>query len=138
MSVARGIEGRPRRVRVIERSSCVAYLSTEQMVSSVAGSTGWEGKSVGRAREALMAGQHSPGWCSELRQAAVMPCSALRSGSREAEQRREKGGRERERELTLIFLKIFNGSLKKFEYESCSKFKILQLSFQAQTHLKPS
>jgi len=27
---------------------------------------------------------------------AMMPCSALRSGSREAEQRREKGGRGRE------------------------------------------
>jgi len=44
-------------------------------------------------------------------------------------------GRERERderevrELTLCFLKIFNGSSKSFEYESCSKFKILQLSF---------
>ena len=120
-------------MRVAERSSCVACSSTEQMVSSVAASTGWEGKSAGRAREALMAGQYSPGWRSELRQAAMMPCSALRSGSREAEQRREKGGRERE--LTLIFLKIFNGSSKKFEYESCSKFKILQLSFQTQTHL---
>ena len=73
----------------------VVACSMEQMVSSVAGSTGWEGKSVGRGREALMAGQYSPGWRSELRQAAMMPCSALRSGSREAEQRREKGGRER-------------------------------------------
>jgi len=37
---------------------------------------------------------------------------------------------EREvRKLTLSFLKIFNGSSKSFEYESCSKFKILQLSF---------
>ena len=43
--------------------------------------------------------------------------------------------RERERELTLIFLKIFNGSSKKFEYESCSKFKFLQLSFQAKLRL---
>jgi len=29
-------------------------------------------------------------------------------------------------------------NLKIFEYGSCRKFKILQLSFQAQTHLKPS
>ena len=57
-----------------------------------------------------------------------------KQGSRAEEGER----RERERELTLIFLKIFNGSSKKFEYESCSKFKILQISFQAQTHLKPS
>ena len=34
--------------------------------------------------------------------------------------------------------KIFNWDVKKFEYESYSKFKSLQLSFQAQTHLKPS
>ena len=84
VSVARGIEGRPRSAaragawpgsfgataasrRIAERSSCVACSSTEQKVSSVAGSTGWEGKSAGRAREALMAGQYSPGWRSNLR-----------------------------------------------------------------------
>ena len=55
--------------------------------------------------------------------------------------RREAREREREREsevreLTLNFLKIFNGSSKKFEYESFSKFKILQLSFQAHFHLR--
>ena len=50
---------------------------------------------------------------------------------------REKREKEREvRELTLNFLKIFNWSSKKFEYESFSKFKILQLSFQAHFHLR--
>ena len=79
------------------------------MVSSVAGSTGWEGKSAGHAREALMAGQYSPGWRSELWQAAMMPCSALRSGSREAEQRRE-GERER---VDFDFSQNFQWKLEK-------------------------
>ena len=57
--------------------------------------------------------------------------------ARESEGEREKREKERkDRELTLNVLKIFNGSSKKFEYESCSKFKILQLSFQAHFHLK--
>ena len=99
-------------MRVAERSSCVACSSMEQMVSSVAGSTGWDGKSAGRAREALMAEQYSPGWHSELQQAAVMPCSALRSGSREAEQRTEKGGGERER-VDFNFSQNFQWKLEK-------------------------
>jgi len=37
--------------------------------------------------------------------------------------------------MTCDFLKIFHGNSKKFEHKSCSKFKILQLSFQARTHL---
>ena len=49
-----------------------------------------------------------------------------------------EGQRERELTLFIYFLKIFNGSSKNFEYESCSKFKTLQLSFQAQTHLNPT
>ena len=65
--------------------------------------------------------------------------------AREAGTKRRSEGREREkrekerevRELNLNFLKIFNWIMKKFKYESCSKFKILQLSLQAQTHLKP-
>ena len=40
-----------------------------------------------------------------------------------------EGQRERELTLFIFFLKIFNGSSKNFEYESCSKFKTLQLSF---------
>ena len=84
----------------------------------------------------------SCGRYSEGRHSSALPCSALRPGSREAgggrkEGERERVEREREvRELTLNFLKIFNGSSKKFEYKSCSKFKILQLSFQAHFHLK--
>jgi len=51
---------------------------------------------------------------------------------------REKESRERKREanvLTRDFLKIFHGNSKKFENESCSKFKFLQLFFQAKIHL---
>ena len=44
--------------------------------------------------------------------AAVLPCSALRSGSREAEQRREKGGRERER-VDFDFSQNFQWKLEK-------------------------
>jgi hypothetical protein len=35
---------------------------------------------------------------------------------------RAEEGERRERELTLVFLKKFNGSSKIFEYKSCSKF----------------
>ena len=86
----------------------------------MAGSTGWEGKSAGRAREALMAEQYSPGWHSELQQAAVMPCSALRSGSREAGEgeRRERERVERERErsqrVDSKFSQNFQWELEKF------------------------
>ena len=73
---------------------------------------GTGGKVSGRASEALMAGQYSPGWRNELRQAAVMPCSSLRSGSSEAEQRREKGGRERER-VDFDFSQNFQWKLEK-------------------------
>ena len=48
-------------------------------------------------------------------------------------------GREREsevRELTLNFLKIFNGSSKNFEHESCSKRRNLQLLFHPFSHLR--
>ena len=42
------------------------------------------------------------------------------AASREAGKQSRGGGKEGgERELTLIFLKIFNGTSKKFEYESC-------------------
>ena len=56
--------------------------------------------------------------------------------ARESEGEREEREERKVRELTLNFLKIFNGSSKKFEYESFSKFKILQLSFQAHFHLR--
>ena len=63
--------------------------------------------------------------------------SAQRSSAGSEGREREKREKEREvRELTLNFLKIFNGSSKKFEYKSCSKFKILPLSFQAHFHLR--
>jgi len=65
---------------------------------------------------------------------AVLGSALGKQGSRAEEEER----RERERVDFDFFLKFFNGSSKKFEYESCSKFKILQLSFMAQTHLKPS
>ena len=67
------------------------------------------------------------------------------SGAREAG-KQSRGGRkegerervERERDLTLSFLKKFHMNSKISKNKSCSKFKILQLSFQAQTHLKRS
>ena len=51
---------------------------------------------------------------------------------------REKREKEREREVNVLtrdFLKIFHGNSKKFEHKSSSKFKFLQLSFQAKIHL---
>ena len=51
---------------------------------------------------------------------------------------REKESRERKREVNVLtrdFLKFFHGNSKNFEHESCSKFKILQLSFQVKLHL---
>ena len=52
----------------------------------------------------------------------------------EGKEKREKG-RERERGLTKIFSKFSMETRKKFEHESRSKFKFLQLSFQAKIHL---
>ena len=54
--------------------------------------------------------------------------------ARREEERGERERGERKREvngLTRFKLKIFNWNSKKFEYKSCSKFKFLQLSFQA-------
>ena len=51
---------------------------------------------------------------------------------------REKREKEREREVNVLtrdFLKIFHGNSKKFEHESCSKFKFLQLLFQDKIRL---
>jgi len=62
-----------------------------------------------------------------------------KQGSRAEEgERRERERVERERDLTLSFLKNFHMNSKISKNKSCSKFKILQLSFQAQTHLKRS
>ena len=73
-----------------------------------------------------MAGQYSPGWRSELRQAAVMPCSALRSGSREAEQRREKEGRERESRERKRFDLKFSQKIS-HELENLQKQKLFKI-----------
>ena len=64
---------------------------------------------------------------------ARVPCRAC-TGRRKGG---EREGREKERVnvLTCVFLKIFHGNSKNFEHESCSKFKILQLSFQVKLHL---
>ena len=79
-------------------------------------------------------GTRQAGACASCGMMAAQLCA------REAGTKQRSEGREREerevRELTLIFLKIFNWMMKKFKYKSCLKFKILQLSFQAQTHLK--
>ena len=81
-------------------------------------------------------------------QAARQQCSgsgAARAGVRARVAQREQrsqgreGEREKERkvrELSLKFLKIFNGNFKNFEYESCSKCRNLQLLFQAFPHLR--
>ena len=66
-------------------------------------------------------------------QAVVMPCSALRSGSREAEQRREKGGRERverERDLTLSFLKKIHMNSKISKNKSFQNLKSYNFRFR--------
>ena len=52
--------------------------------------------------------------------------------------RGERRERKKEREVNMLtrdFLQIFHGNSKKFEHESSSKFKFLQLSFQAKIHL---
>ena len=38
--------------------------------------------------------------------------------------------------INSVFLLLFGFKRKTFKYESCSKLQILQLSFQAQIHLK--
>ena len=102
-----------------------------------------DGRQQWRCSMAALPGRGSVQGCRRACGRGMMACSALLSGSREAEQRREKGGRERERvererDLTLSFLKKFHMNSKISKNKSCSKFKILQLSFQAQTHLKRS
>ena len=64
----------------------------------------------------------------------VLECPAARA---QGGGKGEREGREKERVnvLTCVFLKIFHGNSKNFEHESCSKFKILQLSFQVKLHL---
>ena len=57
------------------------------------------------------------------------------AGEREGERKGEVEREERSTFLTHDFLKIFHRNSKKFEHESCSKFKILQLSFEAKIHL---
>ena len=63
------------------------------------------------------------------------PC-AREAGKQEEGERRERERVERERDLTLSFLEIFHMNSKISKNKSCSKFKILQLSFQAHFHLK--
>ena len=92
-----------------------------------------------KVSRACTRGTHGRAVLAGMAQRAAAGCSDALLGPALGKQgsRAEDGERRRrERELTLIFLKIFNGSSKKFEYESCSKFKILQLSFQAYFHLK--
>jgi len=62
----------------------------------------------------------------QQRQAAVMPCSALRSGSREAEQRREKGGRERESRERKRFDLKFSQKIS-HELENLQKQKLFKI-----------
>jgi len=104
VSVARGIEGRPRSVaragawpgsfgttaasrRVAERSSCVACSSTKQKVTSVAGSTGREGKSAG------VQARHS--WPGSEQACATLRCSARRSSAGVKEEREDRERRDR-------------------------------------------
>ena len=81
-----------------------------------------------------MAGSgRSDGTGSGRAQRAALPWPKQRSRVRG--ERRE---RKKEREVNVLtrdFLKIFHGNSKKFEHESFSKFKFLQLSFQDKIHL---
>ena len=82
-----------------------------------------------------MAGSgRSDGTGSGRAQRAALPWPKQRSRVR-GERRERKKERERSTCLTREFLKIFHGNSKMFEHEICSKFKILQLSFQAKIHL---
>ena len=89
------------------------------------------GKVRGRAEEALVAGSgRSDGTASGGSPSAASAAALLCRAKIEKEEREERSTC-----LTRDFLKIFHGSSKKFEHESCSKFKFLQLSFQAKIHL---
>ena len=66
-----------------------------------------------------------------------MKRSAPAASARQARTReRERVERKFWPRLTPIFLKIFNGNAKIFEYESCSRLDSLQLLFQAKLHLR--
>ena len=63
--------------------------------------------------------------------------ATAQSKGREKRERKREGKQSAQTMiLTTIFLTIFHSNLKIFQYESCSKFQILQLSFQAHFHLK--
>ena len=69
-----------------------------------AAATGWEGRSAGRAEEALMAGSgRSDGTGSSRAQRAALPWPKQRSRVRGERRERKK---ERERGLTKIFSKF--------------------------------
>ena len=96
---------------------------------------------VVRAWWGIMAGQRAGEVCVRSDGAAaaggnVALCYALecREWKKREWEERDEGVNESDSEI----VKIFNWNVKKFEYESCSKFKSLQLSFQAQTHLNPT
>ena len=90
---------------------------------------------VSRGREDRWRGRLTAGRGARLGmglgRVCTWPAASARPG---AEQGRERESRERkrfDRVKNSIFLKIFHIKSKNFEYESCSKFKILQLSFHA-------
>ena len=73
--------------------------------------------------------------CGRGNDALLSPALGKQGSRAEEGERREREGVERERDLTEskfnFFIKICHMKSKNFEYKSCSKFKILQLLFQA-------
>ena len=97
--------------------------------------------STGRGREgqrrgvqASTHGRHERGVQRRSELSARVPCLECREEER-GERKREEREKRKVNDLTRFKLKNFNGNSKNFEHESCSKFKFLQLSFQAKLHL---
>ena len=118
-----GIDGQRRRHGVVAERSSGGGVRRSRGSAAVQAGAQQGGAIMAEAASRLRAGRAGRGVIS----------SALRKQGSIAE---EEERRERERVDFDFFLKFFNGSSKKFEYESCSKFKILKLSFQAFFSLK--
>ena len=115
------------------RESGACACSMEQQVSGGAGDHGSSGACLmgHHGRAASRRGVRAQRRCSSgRRQRSALLCSRVPGVKEERD--------ERVNEFDSKIAKIFNWNVKKFKYKSCSKFKSLQLSFQAQTHLKPS
>jgi hypothetical protein len=155
-SVVRGNGGWPRSTA---RQGRVAHLGATAVSRCVAervsrrarrrqGAVGLTGRGRGRSAgerahssgEGGSAAQRARQRRSECTRGACLSVCARREGresegEREGREKREWREKERVNPLTCSKLKIFHGNSKNFEHKSCSKFKFLQLSFQAKLRL---